>query len=91
MWYGKERVTFNIILKILFWKFCARLQNRVDTLKDQRRNIVWNPEGNKLLRLVVVALLQKSDKPHRQESMETSLHGESDAGASKLSFHYSLM
>ena len=86
MWYGKARVTFNSILKIIFWKFCAKLQNGVDTLKDQRQNRVWNHGGSKSLRLVVVALLQKSDRPHRQESMETSLHGESDAGASYLGF-----
>ena len=67
------------------------LPNRVDTLKDQRQNRVWNPRGSKSLGLVVVTLLQKSDRPHRQESMEASLHGESDAGASKLNFHYSFM
>ena len=67
------------------------LPNRVDTLKDQWQNRFWNPRGRKSLGFVVVALLQKSDRPHRQESMETSLHGESDAGASKLNFHYSFV
>ena len=67
---------------IVFWKFCANLQNGVDTLKDQRQNRVWNPGGSKSLRLVAVALLHKSDRPHWKESMETSLHGESNAGAS---------
>ena len=67
------------------------LPNRVDTLKDHRQNIVWNLRGSKSSGLVAVVLLQKSDRPHRQESMETSLHGESDAGASKLNFHYSIM
>ena len=86
MWSRKGRVTFNSIMKILLWKFCENLQNRVDTSKDQRQNRVWNPGGRNLLRLVVVTLLQKSDRPHRQESMETSLHGESDAGASCLFF-----
>ena len=67
---------------IVFWKFCAKLQNGVDTLKDQRKNRVWNPRGRKSLRLVAIALLHKSDRPHRHESMQTFLHGESDAGAS---------
>ena len=67
------------------------LPNQVDTLKDQRHNRVWNPGGSKSSRLVAVALLQKNNRPHRQESMETSLHGESDAGASKLNFHYSFV
>ena len=58
------------------------LSNRVDTSKDQRQNRVWNPGGSKSSGLVVVTLLQKSDRLHRQESMETSLHGESDVGAS---------
>ena len=86
MWYGKPRVTFNSVLKILFWEFCAKLQNGVDTLKDQRKNRVWNPGGSKSFRLVAITLLQKSDRPHRQESMETSLHGESYARASCLIF-----
>ena len=81
MWYGKARVTFNSIMKILFWKLFANLQNGVGTLKDQRKNRVWNPGGSKLLRLVVVTLLQKSDRPHRQESMEIFLLGKSDARA----------
>ena len=34
VWYGKPRVTFNSVLKILFWEFYAKLQNGVDTLKD---------------------------------------------------------
>ena len=67
------------------------LPNRVDTSKDQRQNRVWNPGGSKSSGLVAVALLQKSDGPHIQESMENSLHGESDAEASKLNFHYSFM
>ena len=58
------------------------LPNRVDTSKDQRQNRVWNPGGSKSSGLMAISLLQKSDRPHRQESMETSLHGESDAGAS---------
>ena len=62
------------------------LPNRVDTLKDQRQNRVWNPEGSKSSGLVAIALLQKSDRTHREESMETSLHGESNAGASYLGF-----
>ena len=86
MWYGKGRVTFNSILKILFWEFRAKLQDGVDTLKDQQQNRVWNPGGSNSLSLVVVALLQKSDRPRRQDSMETSLHGESDARASCLIF-----
>ena len=81
-WYGKPRVTLNSVLKILFWEFCAKLQNGVDTLKYRQQKRVWNPRGSKSLRLVVVGLLQKSDRPHRQDSMETFLHGESDAGAS---------
>ena len=48
VWYGKPRVTFNIVLKILLWEFYAKLQNRVDTSKDQRQNKVWNPGGRKL-------------------------------------------
>ena len=67
------------------------LSNWVDTSKDQRQNIVWNPRGSKSSGLVAVTLLQKSDGPHRKESMETSLHGESDAGASKLNFRYSFV
>ena len=67
------------------------LPNGVDTLKEQQQNRVWNPGGSKSSGLVVVALLQKSDRPHRQKSMETSLHAESDAGASKLNFYYSFM
>ena len=67
------------------------LPNRVDTLKDQRQNKVWNPGGIKSSGLVVVVVLQKSDRPHRQESMKTSLHGESNAGASKLNFHYPIV
>ena len=43
MWYGKAGVTFNSVMKILFWDFCAKLQNGVDTLKDQWQNRVWNP------------------------------------------------
>ena len=35
---------------------------------------------------MAATLLQKSDRPHRQESMETSLHREFDAGASSLIF-----
>ena len=58
------------------------LPNQVDTLKDQQQNKVWNPGGSKSLGFVAVAVLQRSDGSHRQESMETSLHGESDAGAS---------
>lgn len=54
-----------------------------ERLKDQQQNRVWNLGGSKSLRLVVVTLLQKSDRPHRQESMKFSfLHRESDAGAS---------
>ena len=81
MWYGKARITFNIILEVLLQKF-----NRVDTLKYQRQNIVWNPGGSKSSGFVAVALLHKSNRPHRQESMETSVHGESHAGASYLIF-----
>ena len=35
---------------------------------------------------MAITLLQKSDRPHRHESIETSLHGESYAGASCLIF-----
>ena len=86
VWYEKSRVTCNGILKILFWEFCEKLQIEVNTLKDQQQNRVWNLGGSKSLRLVAVGLLQKSDRPHRQEFMENSLRGESDAGASCLIF-----
>ena len=86
MCYGKARVTFNSIMKILFWKFCEKLQNGVETLKYEWKNRVWNPQGSKSWRHVAVALLQKSVRPHRQESMEDSLHGEFDARASYLIF-----
>ena len=60
-------------------KVSDELPNRVDTSKDQQQKRVWNPGGSKSSRLVAVTVLQKSDGPHRQESMETSLHGESNA------------
>ena len=47
VWYGKPRVTFNSVLKILFWEFCAKLQNGVDTLKEWWKNGIWNPGGSK--------------------------------------------
>ena len=75
------RSRWNLIDKV-----SDKLPNQVDTLKDERQNRVWNPGGRKSSRLVAVALLQKSDRTHRQESMETSLHGEFDAGASYLGF-----
>ena len=80
------RSRWNLIDRVV-----NELSNRIDTSKDQRQNRVWNPGGSKSLGLVAIALLQKSDGPHRQESMETSLHGESDAGASNLNFHYSFV
>lgn len=65
----------------LLFKSCK--QHQEERLKDQQKNGVWNPRGSKSLRLVGITLLQKSDRPHRRESMKFSfLHQESDAGAS---------
>lgn len=86
VWHGKSIIMFNNSPKILFWEFSAKLQNGVDTLKDQWQNRVWNLGGSKSLRLMAIELLYKSDRPHRQESMETFPHGESDSGASCSNF-----
>jgi len=69
VWYQKLRVTSNSFLKIIFSEFCAKLHNGVDILKDHQQNRVWNRGGSKSFRLVAVILPQKSDGPHRQESM----------------------
>jgi len=74
VWYGKSRVTSNNVLKIVFLEFCAKLLNGVDTLKDHQQNRVWNPGGIKSFRLVAVTLLQKSDIPHRHDSIIFLIH-----------------
>jgi len=69
MRYGKLRIMFNNSLKILFCEFDAILHDEVIPLKDHQKNRFWNPGGSKSFRLVAITLLQKSDKPHRQESL----------------------
>lgn len=69
MRYGNTRTMFNSSLKILFCKFNARLHEEVNPLKDHQQNRVWNPGGSKSFKLVAITLLQKSDRPHIQESM----------------------
>jgi len=64
----------------------ARLHDPIIPLKGHLQNRVWNPRGSKSFRLVAVTLLQKSDRPHRQEFMDFFLHWESDAGESYLEY-----